>query len=37
MKNFELLRVLGKGSYGKVLLCRHLESKQLYAMKIIKK
>lgn len=37
ISDFELLKVLGKGSYGKVLLTRHLKTKKLYAMKIIKK
>uniref|UniRef100_A0A668AWZ8 Ribosomal protein S6 kinase, polypeptide 4 n=1 Tax=Myripristis murdjan TaxID=586833 RepID=A0A668AWZ8_9TELE len=40
MENFELLKVLGTGAYGKVFLVRknsgHDEG-QLYAMKVLKK
>ncbi|CDS07382.1 hypothetical protein LRAMOSA01331 [Lichtheimia ramosa] len=35
--DFEMLKVLGRGAYGKVTLCRHVESRQLYAMKVLKK
>ena len=36
--DFELLRTLGRGSYGKVLLCRRRNSKgDLFALKVIKK
>lgn len=35
--NFELIRVLGKGTFGKVVLCRERSSDQLYAIKILKK
>jgi len=39
LDDFELVRVLGKGSYGKVLLVRHSRGGQgkLYAMKVLKK
>lgn len=36
-ENFEFLKVLGKGTYGKVVLCRERATTDLYAMKIIKK
>ena len=36
-KYFELLKVLGKGSYGSVLQVRHKETNKIYAMKVIKK
>jgi hypothetical protein len=37
LADFELLRVLGQGSYGKVMLARHAHSQQLFAMKILRK
>ena len=37
VENFEFLKVLGRGTFGKVLLCREKSSDQLYAMKILKK
>lgn len=38
IENFELLKLLGKGAHGKVLLCeKKTEDRELYAMKILKK
>jgi ribosomal protein S6 kinase alpha-5 len=40
MRNFELLKVLGTGAYGKVFLVRKLggvDRNKLYAMKVLKK
>ncbi|ORZ24652.1 kinase-like domain-containing protein [Absidia repens] len=37
LDDFEIIKLLGRGAYGKVMLCRHIESGQLYAMKILKK
>ncbi|CAO3581529.1 unnamed protein product [Absidia cylindrospora] len=37
LDDFEIIKLLGRGAYGKVMLCRHIESSQLYAMKVLKK
>ena len=36
-KDFEMISVLGKGSYGKVMLVKKKDSGQLYALKVLKK
>lgn len=35
--DFELIRVIGRGSYAKVLLVRLKKNRQMYAMKVVKK
>ncbi|XP_065332814.1 serine/threonine-protein kinase Sgk1-like isoform X1 [Cloeon dipterum] len=35
--HFEFLKVIGKGSFGKVLLARHREEEKFYAIKVLQK
>ena len=37
MDEFNMLRVIGRGSYAKVLLVEQKRTKRVYAMKVIKK
>lgn len=37
LSDFELIRVIGRGSYAKVLLVRLKKNEQVYAMKVVKK
>ena len=37
LEDFELLKVLGRGAFGKVILCQKLDSKKYYAVKILSK
>ena len=37
LDDFNILRVIGRGSYAKVILVEQKRSKRLYAMKVIKK
>mmetsp|Transcript_20516 Transcript_20516/g.28667 ORF Transcript_20516/g.28667 Transcript_20516/m.28667 type:complete len:534 (-) Transcript_20516:362-1963(-) len=37
LEDFSLLKVIGKGSFGKVMLVRKLDTKKVYAMKVLHK
>ena len=37
LNDFELIRVIGRGSYAKVLMVELKKTKRIYAMKVIKK
>ena len=37
IEDFQVLKLLGKGSFGKVLLVKYLNNNKIYAMKILKK
>ena len=37
VRNFRTIKVIGKGSYGKVLLVEKKDTKKIYALKILKK
>ena len=37
LADFELIRVIGRGSYAKVLMVELKRTKRIYAMKVIKK
>lgn len=37
LPDFDLLRVIGRGSYAKVLLVRLKKTERIYAMKVVKK
>ncbi len=35
--DFTLLRVIGKGCFGKIILVREIATEKIYAMKVLKK
>lgn len=35
--DFDYLKIIGKGSFGKVLLARHRDSNEYYAVKVLQK
>ena len=37
IEDFTIIKVVGKGSYGKVLLVKKNDDEQIYAMKVLKK
>ena len=37
LEDFKLIKIVGKGTFGKVFLCEHIKTKKLYAMKSIRK
>jgi serine/threonine protein kinase len=37
INDFQIIKVVGKGSYGKVLLVKKNEDGKIYAMKVLKK
>ena len=37
LEDFILIRIVGKGTFGKVFQCQHKVSKKIYAMKCIRK
>lgn len=37
MDSFEMIKVIGKGSFGKVLLVRKKDNRKVYAMKVLSK
>ena len=37
VRDFQTIKVIGKGSYGKVLLVKKKDTQKMYALKILKK
>jgi serum/glucocorticoid-regulated kinase 2 len=37
MEDFSLIKVLGRGAFGKVMLCEKKDTKEIYAIKSLRK
>ncbi|XP_055615418.1 uncharacterized protein LOC129761704 [Toxorhynchites rutilus septentrionalis] len=37
LEKYEFIKIIGKGAYGKVSLCRHRETSRYYAVKVLRK
>lgn len=37
MDDFDLIKVLGRGAFGKVMLCKKIDTQELYAIKCLSK
>ena len=37
IEDFELIKVLGRGAFGKVMMCEKKDTKELYAIKSLRK
>ena len=37
LEDFKLIKIVGKGTFGKVFQCQHIKTKKIYAMKCIRK
>ena len=37
MEDFKFIRVLGRGAFGKVMLAEHCDTKDVFAIKVLKK
>jgi len=37
LEDFKIVKMVGKGTFGKVFLVEHMTTKKMYAMKVIRK